>query len=81
MEPISREFLLKQNKCCNNGCTNCPYQTNKKMNEQELREDIRLEIAKRIEDILQVIASAQGSACKVAAAKVELLSLHRDLQD
>ena len=38
MEPISREFLLKQKKCCNNGCANCPYKinkTNKIMNAKE----------------------------------------------
>lgn len=22
---FSREFLLKQKKCCHNGCKNCPY--------------------------------------------------------
>jgi hypothetical protein len=121
MEPISREFLLKQNKCCNNGCANCPYKinkTNKIMNakeylhsdeisewdtvfdpggkqeyteEQLIRfaeiwggikaEDERLVERKRIEDILQSIESAQGSACKVASAKVELLSLYRDLEE
>ncbi len=25
MEPLSREFLLSQGKCCGSGCTNCPY--------------------------------------------------------
>lgn len=25
MSPLSREFLLSRGRCCNNGCTNCPY--------------------------------------------------------
>ena len=24
-KPLSRECLLKQGKCCSNGCSNCPY--------------------------------------------------------
>ena len=27
-KPLSREYLLKQGRCCNNGCTNCPYKEN-----------------------------------------------------
>ena len=23
--PLSREFLLARGRCCNRGCTNCPY--------------------------------------------------------
>ena len=23
--PLSKEFLLKRGRCCNNGCINCPY--------------------------------------------------------
>lgn len=25
MQPISREFLIKQGRCCGCGCKNCPY--------------------------------------------------------
>lgn len=25
MEPLSREVLMANGKCCGNGCTNCPY--------------------------------------------------------
>ena len=27
-EPLSKEYLLKQRYCCNNGCINCPYKEN-----------------------------------------------------
>ena len=34
-QPLSREYLLKRGKCCNSGCTNCPYKTkNNKMSEE-----------------------------------------------
>jgi hypothetical protein len=36
-QPLSREFLLKRGFCCNNGCTNCPY--NKNNNIMELTKE------------------------------------------
>jgi hypothetical protein len=29
--PLSREYLLKRGSCCNSNCMNCPYKTNKNM--------------------------------------------------
>lgn len=32
---LSKEFLLKQGKCCNKNCYNCPYKKNEKCQENK----------------------------------------------
>lgn len=32
---LTEEFLLKRGKCCKGGCRHCPYEFNKKKNDEE----------------------------------------------
>ena len=70
-QPLSREFLLKRGFCCNNGCTNCPY------NMPELHEThmgVKLieytlpEIAKQLKRIADVLENKHDPADQIASA-------------
>lgn len=53
-KPLSREFLLNRGFCCNNGCTNCPYNMAELHNTimgKKLIEHTLPEIARQLERI------------------------------